>query len=151
MNFLEVLLNFPTEEQVRKFCKPGRWRETCSYLATGGHRLWECVKFAGSKYENKQIFRGPSTSSNDNCPGILGFLADNQDRLKGRTVEYGGSQNVFEAIEMDDDTLHIFWSGGENGVSYGLKDLYIAVDRWKVVFGIKGLGDIGSTIVFLSW
>jgi len=152
MNFLEVLLNFPIDEQVRKFCKPGQ-EETCRYLVVGRGRLWECSKFADSGYGNDSIARAWS----DNCPGLLGFLLDNQDRLKGRTVEYAGRdgllRGIFKTMEVEKGMLHIFWKaeGKENNSSYELKDLRISVSRWKVNFDINSLGAIGRTTVFLSW
>ena len=144
--------NFPDEKHIRTVCKFRQGKEACYFLRTNGR--FNCGKSKSLvrdvmdelKHENKVKEDWPK---GDNCPGLLGYIIENQSRLKNLRLKYQEAMNGLEEtgflkeLVVRDDELYLVAEWGSKNICpvLEIKKLDISVEKHGLIFQVSwGIG-----------
>lgn len=146
-----VLLQlFPSDEHVKKFCRPGAGRESCCYLTSSG-RGWGCTKYTSLRRSIDERKSGMNAQG-DNCEGLLGVIMEHIPELVGKKVSYRESmpthvsEGPLKEIKIKGGMLSITWdeNGKEDYTTLAVNALGIHVSASEIEFSLAGLGSFGG-------
>ena len=155
----ELFSSFPSKEHIEKICKPGsKEGKTCRFLVMEPSKGFRCAKATIiRKTLDEKVAKGEMNAKGDNCEGLLRFIIEHQEKLKGKTVTHRESmpsffaKGVLQGIEVRGELIYIKADLEDLGVKeqyYSVNDLEISVGN-GITFTISGLGAlIGETKIF---
>ncbi len=128
------LVDFPNQKHVQTVCKPGQGAATCRFLSMMPDGVYKCEKFASlGRYLNYRAESGDLTAQGDNCEGVLGLIAENQEELMGNriihTEDGEDTQSVFDGVRS---------KGGYKG-SLGVGDFGYAQEFTTISLEKRGI------------
>lgn len=155
----KIFSKFPSKEHIEKICKPGsKEGKTCRFLVVEPLKGFRCAKASNiRKALDDKVAKGEMNAKGDNCEGLLGFIIEQQEKLKGKTVTHEESmpsffaKGVLQGIEIRGKLVYIKADWEDLGVKeqyYSVNDLKISIDN-GITFTILGLGVLaGETKIF---
>jgi hypothetical protein len=155
----EIFSKFPSKEHIEKICKPGsKEGKTCRFLVMEPPKGFRCAKATNiRKALDKKVKKDEMRAKGNNCGGLLDFIIEQQEKLKGKTVTHTESmprffaKGVLQGIGIRGELVYIKADWEDLGVKeqyYRVDDLEISVNN-GITFATPGFGVLaGETKIF---